>query len=186
MANFKNAKKELKEKQEKSLTAAQRIEVLEKTVQTLRKMIEVMATEMDKIQQSQIAIAQRLDATLKVATEGELSEKNVDTFIVDQEVRKLKAQIDVLVSQGVFIPSETVEESSFVVGRELDKEGNVSSPRTQAPVASLPEEVKEKLIGSKVGDLVTFSEDKLSFQVDEIFSIVMPEQNQPEELTAGA
>lgn len=185
MANFKNAKKELKAKEEKSLTAAQRIETLEKTVSTLRKMIEVMATEMDKIQQSQIAIAQRLDATLKVASSGDLNEKNVNDFVADQEIKRMKAQTDVLIQQGVLVPSETVESSGFVVGREIDKDGVEVSPRTQAAVASLPEEVREKLIGAKVGDLISFSEDKLSFQVDEIFSIVTPEEKQAD-LTVGA
>lgn len=185
MANFKNAKKELKNKEEKAKTAGERIETLERTVGTLRKMIEVMATEMDKIQQSQIAIAQRLDATLKVASEGELNEKNVNEFVANYEIKRMKAQTDVLIEQGVFVPSETLEASGFVIGRELDKDGVVISPRTQAAVASLPEEVKEKLIGAKIGDLVTFSDDKLSFQVDEIFSIVTPEEKTAE-LNVGA
>src|SRR5690606_5845637 len=120
------------------------------------KMIEVMAEEMDKIQQSQIALAKRLEATLKVAgEEGGLSEDRVNEFVVSQQVKEYKDKVDLLVSQGVMTATEEVGDNSFVVGKEITKEGEVVSPRTQASIKSLPEEVVKALLGKKVGDLVS-------------------------------
>jgi hypothetical protein len=166
-----------------TLTAAQRLEMLEKTLQTHRQMINIIAEEMDKIQQTQLALAQKVEATIKVSEQQDL-EKKVTQFMVDQQIKDLKSKTDLLISQGALTPSEEVTQNSFVVGKELTKEGEVVSPRTQASVASLPEEVREKLKGKKVGDLVSFGEDKLSFMLEEVYEIASAVEKQLEQ--AGA
>lgn len=187
MSGFKNGIKEAKKQQTKTVTAAQRIETLEKTTSTLRKMIKVMAEEMDKIQQSQIALAKRLEATLKVAgEEGGLSEDRVNEFVVSQQVKEYKDKVDLLVSQGVMTATEEVGDNSFVVGKEITKEGEVVSPRTQASIKSLPEEVVKALLGKKVGDLVSFGDEKLAFQIDEVYNITSPQEKQVNLENAGA
>lgn len=173
MPNFKKASTGGKEqKKAASLTAAQRIENLEKTVDGIRKMIQVVAEEMDKLQQTQLALAKRLDATLKVASEGELNEEKVNAFEVESQVKAMKEKVDLLVSQGALTETDSVpEKNGFVIGREITKEGEVVSARTQATLSTLPKEVQDKLLGKRVGDLVSFEEGQLSFQVDEIYVI---------------
>jgi bisphosphoglycerate-dependent phosphoglycerate mutase len=185
MANFKNGMKETK-KQEKTVTAAQRIEMMETTTSTLKRMIEVIAEEMDKIQQAQIALAKRLEATLKVAGEdGGLNEDRVNEFVVNQQVKEYKEKVDLLISQGVMMATEKIGDNSFVVGKELTKEGEVVSPRTQASTRSLPEEVAKALFGKKVGDLVSFGDEKLAFQIDEVYDIASPKEKQVDLQNAG-
>jgi hypothetical protein len=186
MANFKNGMKETKKKATQTVTASQKIDMLEKTTSTLRKMIEVMAEEMDKIQQSQIAMAKRLEATLKVASDGELNETKVNEFVINQQVKEYKDKVDLLVSQGALGESEEVNENSFVVGKEVSKDGEIISPRTQASIKSLPEDVRKALVGKKAGDLVSFGDDKLAFMVDEIYTINQPKETQVNLETAGA
>jgi hypothetical protein len=187
MSGFKNGIKETKKKQTQTVTAAQRIEMLEKTTSTIRKMIELMAEEMDKIQQSQVALAKRLEATLKVAgSESGLSENSVNEFVINEQVKEYKEKVDILISQGVMTATEEVGDNSFVVGKELTKEGEVVSPRTQASTKSLPEEVAKALLGKKVGDLVSFGDEKLAFQIDEVYDIAPPQEKQVNLEEAGA
>jgi len=185
MANFKNTLKDSKKETKTTLTASQKLDMLEKSMANLRKMVEILAEEMDKIQQSQIAVAQKLDATLKVASSEEpLSEKAVNDFVISQQVEERKQQIEVLKTQGVLVPSEEVKENAFVIGKEITSEGEVVSPRTQASLKSLPEEVRGALLNKKVGDLVVFKEGTLSFLLDEVYDIVEPKQVELENVGA--
>lgn len=171
MTSLKNTKKKLEAKKEASLTAAQRIEVLEKTTAAIRQMIEVMANEMDKIQQSQLALAERLDATLKVSSAGQISEKAVDQFVVEKKIKEMADTVEALVKQGALVPADEITENSFVIGKELTKEGEVISARTQASTQSLAQPIREALVGKKKGDLISFEQNELSFMVEEVYSV---------------
>lgn len=160
-----------------TLTAAQKIDMLEKALQTHRQMINILAEEMDKMRQTQVALAQKMEATIKVSEQQDL-EKKVTDFMVDQQIKDLKSKTDILISEGALLSSETVTTNSFVVGKELTKEGEVVSPRTQASVASLPQEVQDALLGKKAGDLISFGEDKLSFMLEEVYEIAKVEEKQ--------
>lgn len=184
MTKMTKTKKEKKNISSAStLTAAQRIEMLEKTLQTHRQMINIIAEEMDKIQQTQLALAQKVEATIKVSEQQDL-EKKVTQFMVDQQIKDLKDKTDLLISQGALSPAEEVGQNSFVVGKELTKEGEVVSPRTQASVASLPQEVQQNLVGKKAGDLISFGEGKLSFMLEEVYEIATATEKQLEQTGA--
>jgi len=185
MSNFKKAAVQNGKKAAPTQTAAQRIENLERTVDGIRKMIQVVAEEMDKLQQTQLALAKRLDATLKVATSGDLSEEKVNAFEIDQQVKAMKDKVELLVSQGALVESDEIKQgNNFIVGHEINKEGEVVSVRTQATISTLPKEVQDALMGKKVGDLISFAEGQASFQVEEIYLIESANQNNQE--NAGA
>jgi len=182
MTGFKKAATPNGKRATPNLTAAQRIENLERSTDGIRKMIQVVAEEMDKLQQTQLALAKRLDATLKVASsDAGLSEASVNAFEVEQQIKAMKDKVDLLVSQGALVESDEIKQgNNFIVGREITKEGEVVSARTQATISTLPKEVQDALMNKKVGDLVNFDEGKLSFQVDEIYLIENTEAKQAE------
>lgn len=172
MSTRRKEPKEKKEPVAPTLPAAQRIENLEKTVDAIRKMIQVIGEELEKMQKNQLVIAKRLESTLKVASEGDLNEKNVNDYQIAQQVKELKEKVDLLVSQGVLLEvPEITKGTDFVIGQEVNEEGEVISPRTQATIQTLPQEVQDKLMGKKAGDLVSFDQGKLSFLVKEVYSI---------------
>lgn len=107
-----------------------RIAALEETVLAL-----VETVGMDEIQAS-------IAATRK---------RNGEKQVADQ-----LAQLETAVSDGYVLPIEAVDETSYIVGVELDKDGNLLSyGAQQCPFPQLPEEFKPLLLGKKVGDVVT-------------------------------
>jgi hypothetical protein len=164
MSNFKKAKT--------GPSAGEKIEAIEKAIVSVKNMIKVMAEEMDKLQQAQTMLSRQIEGILKVAPESEINEKRVSDFVMDQQLKELKNQIEVLVSNGVLSKTEEiVDEKIFIVGKEITKEGEVVTPRLQASISSLPEQVKTALKNKKVGDLVDFGENQLNFQIDEVYKI---------------
>jgi len=156
-------------------TAAQRIEILEKQVENLGKMIQILAEELDKLSLAGHDLHKKVEAAVKVAATGELNEKKVDEYLINQQVLELKNKVEMLIHNGVLTPAdEVIGDNLFIVGKEMNKEGEIVSPRTQTTLQNLPEDVKSKLIGKKIGDLVQFSEDKLSFLIDELYIINEP------------
>lgn len=82
-----------------------------------------------------------------------------------------KASVELLKTQGVLVTSEKVEEASFIVGREFDKEGSVKHPgRVQVTFKDLKPEFQPKLLGQSVGFLVE-TEEGGKFEIQEIYSI---------------
>jgi len=160
----------------KTLTAAQKIERLEKNVDMLINVAKAFNTELEKLAQVNVNLNKKIDAALKVANEGTITEKKVEEYLINEQILELKNKLEILVNEGVLVSSELIDTNSFVVGKELSKDGEIVSPRTQAEVSKLAEDVKNAMIGKKVGDLVEFTDDKLSFLVDEIYSINVPEE----------
>jgi hypothetical protein len=161
-----------------AITAAKRIEMLEQSNANLKKMIEILAEELDKLSQGVVSLGKRFDASLNVAAQGELNDAKVDEYLMNQQIIEFKNKVDLLIQQGVLVSAETItDENHFVVGKEMSKEGQIVSPRTQVAVNSLEAKIKEQLIGKKTGDLIEFDEDKLSFLIDEVYSINQVEKD---------
>jgi hypothetical protein len=66
-----------------------------------------------------------------------------------------------------------------VVGVEQEADGTVVHSRVQFTFGSLDKELQDLLRGKKVGDLLTFKDDKLRLLISEIYNIVAPKAPAP-------
>lgn len=141
----------------------------------------VIADEIDKLYKTVSDTRKRVDATME-ATD---SKDEVAKKLVAIQVREMEEKINRLVELGALVESETgvVEDRSFVVGREIDKEGNEINPRLQFAVTqqSINEAIREKVMGSKVGEVVSFSDDGLDLEITKVYTIKEIEKKFDEE-----
>lgn len=158
----------------KKLTAAQRLTALEQQFLAGVQNNQILAGEIDNLRQTMAALARRLNATITSGENGEISNSEVNNLLVEENTAELKGKIDYLVEQGVLqsAKEELIHDKSFVIGRELDEDRNIINPRIQFAIASILPEVKELLIGKKVGDVVKNEKgDGLLLEVIEILDI---------------
>jgi len=160
-------------KQPKKLTAAQRIEALENQLLGAGQNFQVLAGEIDNLRQTVAALARRLNASIKAGEQGEISNDAVNQLLVEENTAELKGKVDFLLQQGVLeeAKEEAIHERSFVVGRELDEDKNVINPRIQFAIASINPDVKDLLLGKKVGEVVQNKDDGINLEVIEILDI---------------
>ena len=169
---------------EKKLTAAQRIEKLEGQLLSASQSFTAMAGDIDTLRQTIAALARRLNATIKTGEKGAISNDLVNELLVEENTVELAEKIDFLKKQGVLVEAEKSEihDNSFVIGRELDEEKNVINPRIQFALASIHPEVKDLLVGKKVGDVITNNKgDGLLLEVIEILDIAQKVEKKFEE-----
>lgn len=118
----------------------------------------------------------KLDAIVNVQKESlTLTDENINGAMVKIKENSLKEKVEEMLSRNMIEKSESIELDSFVVGRELDKEGVVENPRIQFLISSLSDYFKEKLLGKKAGDLIT-DEDKLDLEIVEVYKVVADSQ----------
>jgi hypothetical protein len=170
-------------KQPKKLTAAQRITQLEETNLADNQNMQILAGEIDNLRQTMAALARRLNASITAGESGEISNDAVNKLLIEENTAELKGKVDFLIEQGVLEESKAadIHERSFVVGRELDEDKNVINPRIQFAVASIAPEVKELLLGKKVGDVVQNKDDGINLEVVEILDIAQKVEKNLEE-----
>ena len=169
---------------QKKLTAAQRIEALEQQFMGAIQNNQILAGEIDNLRQTMSALARRLNATIKSGEVGAISNDAVNSMLVEENTAELKGKVDFLKEQGVLedAKAKEIHEKSFVIGRELDEESNVINPRIQFALVSVIPEVKEMLMGKKVGDVVKNEQgDGLLLEVVEILDIAEQVEKKLEE-----
>lgn len=161
----------MSEAEKPKLNASQRLETLEVNVQELLMHLNSLAQdnlmfrEFAKLMGSKVAVMQRLAG---------ISDDVIAAGMLENSINDLKKIVDDFIARGVMVASDVVTETTFVVGKELTAEGEVTDVRKQFAVGKSNDLVRSKIIGAKVGDLVVFSEDTLNFIVEEIYEIVMP------------
>ncbi len=157
-------------------TAAQKLTALENAFMTQNNQIEILADEIDRLRSQLVAVNKRLNASIKAAEDGGISGEAVNKIILGENMKELEAKVDFLKEQGVLVKNDEAEisDKQFVVGRELDNEGNVTNPRVQFSVGSVDPELKKQLYGKKLGAVVAYSETEDSLEVTEVYDIVDP------------
>ena len=80
-----------------------------------------------------------------------------------------------MVDAGQIKEAEEATDNSLIVARELNKNGTVENPRIQFLTSRLVEELQNKFVGKKVGELVKADEDKLDLEIMEIYDITINE-----------
>lgn len=104
-----------------------------------------------------------------------INETNIKDTIIPMNVEHLKSQVSKWLEQKVLVPSDTVTSQSFIVTKQRDSQGNVTDQRLQFSVNNLPETAQVVVVGSQVGNTVTFQGGGDSLEILEIYSMQLPE-----------
>jgi hypothetical protein len=166
-------------------TASQRLEDLEKVVTVLyqsltqhKNAVEVLLKsqgDMGLVKEALKLLNKKLEATIQVAKpESGITVSSVNELVVKMNVEELKAQTAEHVANGMLSATDTVADNSFLVCEELNQDGTVANPRVQFRLDSQTEEVGNSFKGKKVGDTISFGENKFSATILELYSIVEP------------
>lgn len=158
-------------------TAAQKLDALENAFMGQNNQINILADEIDRLRQTVVALNKRLNASIQAAEGGDLTNDSVNKIIVSENSKELENKISFLVEQGVLVRNDEMEisEKTFVVGREIDTQGNITNPRVQFAVNSVDAAVKAKLLSKKAGEVVSYSEQEDSLEITEVYEIVDPQ-----------
>ena len=156
--------------------AAQKIEALENMVMAQNQNIDMLADEIDRLRQLITGLNKRVNASIQAAEQGEVTGESVNKIIMNENMKELEAKISFLVDQGVLERNDELEisEQTFVVGREIDAEGNVVNPRVQFAVNSIDKDVRNRLMTKKAGDVIGYSETEPSLEITEVYQIIDP------------
>jgi len=172
-------KVKVKEKLSKAVpksNASQKIQALEDVILSYNQKFDILAEELDFLKTQVQAVAKRLNAAISAAEGGALTNDSVAKLIIEDNVKELKAKVEYLVQQKVLEVSESGEitERTFVVGREVSKNGDEVNPRIQFAMPALQDsDLKGKLLGVKAGEIVKpDEEDGLSLEISEVYNIV--------------
>lgn len=172
---------------ETKMNASQKLEALEKNIASLTakldKQFSIVANELNRINEIQIALAKRLNAILKAGDSGGVNTESVKDVIVSEAAKELKARVDMLVEQGILVLNndKAIDADTFIVGRETDFDGNEINPRTQMLVGSLQKEAQEKLIGLKAGSEIKDEVIQQILVITEVYEVKSVEMKEPEE-----
>jgi len=160
------------------MTAAQRLEALESIVLTGEQKFQVVGEELDKLRNLIVGLNKRINASIKAAETGSLTNDSVNKIIISQAAKELEDKVTGLVKAGVLEQVSNAEtlitDRSFVVGREMDEEGNEINPRVQFALASIDPSLRDKILGHKLGDLIDLSDGtnvKSKFEITELYKI---------------
>lgn len=150
-------------------TVKQVNEALKKIKEDVAHDIGALAGEIDKLNSMVSRQAQRS----KIAAELSGLEDQINEAMLQNSIKDLKSKVDELVEAGVLEldNSAPITDRTFVVGREVDADGNETNPRLQFATASIDKKLQDKLVGKKVGDLVEFEEGKPKFEPVEVYTI---------------
>lgn len=171
---------------EQKMKASEKLKMLEdrlfqaqKRVGQLEMLVYNMSRENDVLKEALQLIDSKLNAVVTLTQNGgQLTEDNINDAIMQSKANSLKAQVEEFVNQGTMKPSDEVTKNSFVAIREFSKDGKLVNPRLQFYMPRLVEELQNKFLGKKVGDLVVGPEDRLDGEIMEIYEVVQADQEE--------
>ena len=166
-------------------TATQKIEDLEKVVTILYQAVGQMKNATEHLLKSQGDMAlvkdalkllnKKTEAIIQVAKpETGITVASVSTLVIKMNVDDLTAQVAGHVASGNLVATDTVAADSYLVAEELNADGTLANPRIQFRLDSQEPATVELLKGKKVGDTISFGENKFSAKLLEIYSVVEP------------
>jgi len=156
-------------------TASERIEDCERAIMSGFQVTNNLARDVMVIKDALKLLNNKVTSIAQASVAGEkLTEEVLAKYMIENNVNDLRGKVENLVNQGVLVPADTAGDNTFLVGSENEASGKVVHPRIQFTFGSLEKDLQEKLKGAKVGDIVTFQDDKLRFVVKEIYNIVPP------------
>lgn len=161
-------------------TASERLETLEgmmpSVIQGLQA-IDPIARDLSNLKEAANLLNNKLNALIQVlATKGTtVTDQELSDQMAANKSKELADKVADLVKNNVLAATDTVSADSFVVLSESDASGNTLTLRSQFLVSALnSEDIKAKLIGTKVGDQVTANDQGNSLKILEIYEVVKP------------
>jgi len=176
-------KKTKEVKKTSKMNASQKISALEDQVLRLEKLIDTQARifseDIDALRETMRVVGQRLNASVKAAEAGEVSNDKIDEIMVNESRKELQNKVDFLVNHGVLKKEDdrVIDNKTFVVAQELH-EGKVINPRIQFYTESLSDAEKAPFLGKKVGESVKYEGSDIITQITEVYAYTMPKVNQ--------
>ena len=167
----------------KKVKASERLSAIESAlVPTQRRVGELemivfnLSRENEILKDALQLLHEKLESVIALSNEGKsLSNNNINEKVVMLKEQALKDRVDDLVNAKQITAAEEVTDNSLVVARELNKNGTVENPRIQFLTSRLVEELQNKFIGKKVGELIKGEEDKLDLEIMEIYNVTINE-----------
>ena len=166
---------------------SQKIEDLERAVIGLYETMNNIARDLAVVKEGLKLLGQKANAIIRVGTKGfSLNADTVNEEMTQITIEEMKGIVETLVSQGVLSASNVITENSFIVGRDLlhSDQTVVANPRLQFAMAGIPEDIRPKLVGSKVGDILQISEGKDFLEIMEVYAVGSNEAPASEEETS--
>lgn len=167
------------EQQHTQKTAVQRIEDAEQNLMYLYDALNNVSRDLLTLREAVKLIGNKLDAVVKSYNTGvPATDETLSKFMVENNILDLKEKVASMVEQGIIFASEAISFKSFVVGQEVDQDGNIQNPRIQFAVETLSEDAKAKLLGATAGQTIVLQEGKWSISIQEVYEIRTPEEAQ--------
>lgn len=154
-------------------TVTEKIADLEAAMINAYQMMNNMAQDLAATKEAGNLLGMKTEAIIALLSSGSaVSNESVIASVQAQRAQRMADDVANLVAQGVLTATDTVSERSFIVARDLDKDGSgkVVNPRLQFVVSNLDEETRAKLVGKKTGELLT-EEGKNQLEILEIYAI---------------
>ena len=170
--------------QNKPLSATETPQNLESALSATLENNQELIQEVQQLKNSVQGLAKRLNATIKAGEKGNISDDSVQQELVSMNILDLKKRIEVAVTAGVFVKADEVQEGSFLVTRELNKENEVINPRLQFPLAQIEPTIASQLMGKKAGEVLELEQSNV--EILEIYLISAPSEPDLSPLQAEA
>lgn len=156
-------------------SASQKIQDLHNGLMQLYQTADAMARDLGLVKDAIKLLGNKVDSIVKASSKGEIvTDEIVTRIMIENNVEELKQKVTLMQAQGILAPQEQVGADSFVVGAEINDEGETINPRLQFALYSLAEDLRGKILGSKVGETLAIQEGKLKFKVLESYQIQQP------------
>lgn len=166
-------------------TATQRIEDLEKVASVLYQNLIQMKNVTDSLlgMQGDVGLLKdalkllnrKTEAIIQTAApETGITVASVSALVVKMTVDEMANQVSAYVANGHLAASDEVAANSYLVCEEYNADGTLANPRIQFRLDSQDQATQDTLKGKKVGDTVSFGENKFDAKITEIYSVVEP------------
>ena len=164
----------------KKMNATQRLAAVEQLVSSYDSKFNIVADELDKLSAYVNNLTRRLNATIQAGEDGGITNDSVKQIIIGENVKDLEGKVEMLQQNGVLSRNDTmaIADNSFIIGREIDDEGNVVNPRLQFLVGSIEQSYKEGLLGKKLGDTYKSKDSSVTLEITEIYEVADPSKEQ--------
>lgn len=164
------------EQQTDKRTASQKIEDMERGLMAIYQTADNMARDMMLIKDALKLLGNKVDSIVKASVSGQpINDEVLSKIMVQNNVDELKKKVDNLIAQGILVPETTITEDSFIVGQDINAQGELASPRLQFVLSVTgTKEFQAKFLGAQVGQTLEIEEGKNKFMITESYAIQSP------------
>ena len=164
----------------KPKTAVQRIEDLETSLVGLYSVNNNMVRDLMLLKDALSLMGKKVDAIVQAINQGgEITDQLLSDIMIQKNVDEMKKVVEGAVSDGRLSSGDTVGDASYLVVEQSSPEGKVLNPRLQFGLNVVSDVVKEKLKGSKAGDVLDLG-DSLQTKILEVYTITPPKDDSEE------